>query len=242
MKVTFHKKIAAYFGYEFTRISNNLYIDQNAHILELLKRHDINLVLDVGANIGQFGLSLRNAGYDGEIISFEPIKQCYENLISIADNNWKVKNYALGNKESTQHINVSKKSVFSSILETNDYGRNKFSESIGFIEKQEIKVFTLDNVLPEIIKDIENKKIFLKLDTQGYDSRVLQGATNSLNYVYALQTEISCKAIYKGAPRHYEALEYLSELNFNMTGIFPLSHDDKTMELLEFDCVLSKNK
>ncbi len=73
MKITFHKKIAAYFGYEFTRLSKNIFTNQNTHIAELIKRNDINLVLDVGANIGQFGQDLRNAGYEGEIISFEPI-------------------------------------------------------------------------------------------------------------------------------------------------------------------------
>lgn len=242
MKITVHKKIAAYFGYEFTRINNNLYKNQNTHIFELIKKNNINLVLDVGANVGQFGLELRNAGYDGEIISFEPIKKCYEHLISIADKNWQIQNYALGDAISTQDINVSKKSVFSSILEASDFGKTKFSESIGIIEKQQIQINKLDSVLPKLVNDIESKRIFMKLDTQGYDTKVLSGATQTLNYIYALQTEVSCKAIYKNTPTHHETLKKLSALGFNITGIFPLSHDDQSMELLEFDCVLIKIK
>jgi FkbM family methyltransferase len=240
VKITFHKKIAAYFGYEFTRISNNAYKDQNTHIFELIKKNNINLVLDVGANIGQFSLDLRKAGYEGKIISFEPIKKCYEHLVSIADNNWQIMNYALGDIESTQNINVSKKSVFSSILETSDFGKTQFSESIGIIEKQSIQIYELDKILPSIIDDFKNIKIFMKLDTQGYDTKVLNGASNILKYVYALQTEVSCKAIYKNTPAHHETLKYLSDLGFNITGIFPLSHDDNSMELLEFDCILTK--
>lgn len=242
MKITFHKKIAAYFGYEFTRISKNKYQNQNAHIQALIKHHDINLVLDVGANMGQFATDLRKFGYDGKIISFEPIKECYEHLISIADNDWLIQNYALGDIESTQIINISKKSVFSSLLKTNDFGKVKFSGSIGTVDKQEISIKKLEEILPEIVRNIENKRIFLKLDTQGYDTKVIDGSTNILNIIYALQTEISCKAIYEDTPAHHEVLKKLSEKGFNITGIFPLSHDDATMELLEFDCVMTKAK
>jgi FkbM family methyltransferase len=242
MKITIHKRIAAYFGYEFTRISNNLYVNQNAHIFELIKKNNINLVLDVGANIGQFGLDLRKAGYEGEIISFEPIKECYEQLVSNADKNWQIHNYALGDNETTEDINISKKTVFSSILETSDFGKENFSESIGLTEKQRIQIYKLDDVLHNLTNNINNKKIFLKLDTQGYDSKVLVGATNTLNYVSAIQTEVSCKAIYKDTPAHYETLKKLSDLGFGITGIFPLSHDDQSMELLEFDCVLTRIK
>lgn len=87
---------------------------------------------------------------------------------------------------------------------------------------------------------MENRRIFLKLDTQGYDSKVLKGAVNTLQQVYAMQTEVSCKAIYKDTPSHHEVLKRLAELGFNITGIFPLSHDDNSMELLEFDCILTR--
>ncbi len=167
-------------------------------------------------------------------------KECYEHLISIADNHWKIMNYALGDAESTQDINISKKSVFSSILETSNFGKTNFSESIGIIEKQSIQIYKLDTILPKIMSNFENKKIFLKLDTQGYDTKVLNGATKVLNFVTILQTEISCKAIYQDTPSHYETLKKLSDLNFNITGVFPLSHDDQSMELLEFDCILTK--
>ncbi len=107
MKITFHKKIAAYFGYEFTRISNIIYENQSLHTIELINRHNINLVIDVGANMGQFAIKLRHAGYRGQIISFEPLIECYKHLISIADDMWHIENCALGNSNTTETINVS---------------------------------------------------------------------------------------------------------------------------------------
>lgn len=240
MKITIHKKIAAYFGYEFTRINNNIYQDQTLHTIELIKRHNIDLVLDVGANMGQFGLDLRNAGYDGQIISFEPITKCYEHLKSITNGKWQVENYALGDANATDTINISSKTVFSSILETNDFGHSNFSDSIQVVDKQTIKIKKLDDVINDLIDGLGKKKIFLKLDTQGYDDRVMLGASNTLNHVYLLQTEMSCKAIYKETTPFHETLKQITNSGFNITGIFPLSRDKNSMELLEFDCILIK--
>ena len=83
------------------------------------------MVIDVGANMGQFAIELRNAGYSGQIISFEPLIEYYKHLISIADDMWHIENCALGNSNTTETINVSHKTVFSSILNTNEFGRSK---------------------------------------------------------------------------------------------------------------------
>ncbi len=238
MKITFHKKIAAYFGYEFTRISNNTYENQSLHTIELINRHNINLVIDVGANMGQFAIELRHAGYRGQIISFEPLIKCYKHLISIADDMWHIENCALGNSNTTETINVSHKTVFSSILNTNEFDRSNFSDSIKVVDTQTITIKKLDDVIGELINEPEKKKIFLKLDTQGYDNQVILGAKDILTHTHLLQTEVSCKSIYENTPPFYETLKQLSTSGFNVTGIFPLSRDKTSMELLEFDCLL----
>jgi len=238
MKITFHKKIAAYFGYEFTRINNNTYENQGLHTIELINRHNIDLVIDVGANMGQFAIELRNSGYSGQIISFEPLIECYKHLKSIADDMWHIENYALGNSNTTETINVSNKTVFSSILDTNEFGRSNFSDSIKVIDTQTITIKKLDDVIPELINEFDQKKIFLKLDTQGYDNHVILGGKNILTHTHLLQTEVSCKSIYENTPPFYETLKQLSTSGFNITGIFPLSRDKTSMELLEFDCLL----
>lgn len=241
MKITFHKNIAAYFGYEFTRISKNIFQNQKLHAIELINRHNIDLVIDVGANMGQFGIDLRNAGYGGQIISFEPITECYDHLQSIADKYWLIENYALGDTNTTEIINISNKTVFSSILNTSEFGKSNFSESIKIVDKQTIQIKKLDDVIHGLVNNLSKKKLFLKLDTQGYDNHVILGATDTLPYVHVLQTEVSCKAIYVDTPPFYETLKQLSKSGFNITGIFPLSQDKNTMELLEFDCILIRS-
>jgi FkbM family methyltransferase len=238
MKITLHKKIAAYFGYEFTRINDNTYQNQTLHTIELINRHNIDLVIDVGANMGQFAIDLRNAGYSGQIISFEPLIECYKHLQSIADDKWHIENYALGDSNTTETINISNKTVFSSILNTNEFGRSNFSDSIKIVKKQTITIKRLDDVINDLLDGIDKKKIFIKLDTQGYDNHVILGAKNTLSHAHLLQTEVSCKAIYENTPPFYETLKQLSLSGFNITGIFPLSRDKISMELLEFDCLL----
>ena len=90
--------------------------------------------------MGQFGIDLRNAGYGGQIISFEPITACYEHLKTIADDKWQIENYALGETDATETINISNKTVFSSILNISEFGKSNFSDSIKFVDKQTIQI------------------------------------------------------------------------------------------------------
>jgi hypothetical protein len=62
--------------------------------------------------MGQFAIELRNAGYSGQIISFEPLIEYYKHLISIADDMWHIENYSVGNSNTTETINVSHKQSF----------------------------------------------------------------------------------------------------------------------------------
>ena len=238
MKITLHKKIAAYFGYEFIRINKNITQNQNLLTIELIKQYKIDLILDVGANLGQFASDIRSAGYQNQIISFEPVYECYKHLTSIADKEWQVKNFALGNKNSKEEINISNKTVYSSILDINKFGESNFSDSIKVTGKQDIQVKKLDDIIHKLVNKLNKKKVFLKIDTQGYDNRVIRGALKTLKHVQMLQTEISCKGIYKDTPSITERLDELFDIGFNIVGIFPISRDKNTMEILEFDCLL----
>ena len=62
----------------------------DAQINSILKEFKVDLVIDVGANNGQFASRIRNY-YDGKILSFEPVKESYENLknASRGDRNWR---------------------------------------------------------------------------------------------------------------------------------------------------------
>ena len=51
-----------------------------ARRLQIMKRAGISLVLDVGANVGQYAKIARKAGYKGQIVSFEPLGQAFSKL------------------------------------------------------------------------------------------------------------------------------------------------------------------
>lgn len=240
MKITWHKKIAEYFGYEFVRISHKTFQDVNIHLMQLFNLLDINCVLDVGANMGQYSQALRKAGYQGKIISFEPITECYQFLVNQKDENWHIMNIALGSSAGAIDLHVTNKNVFSSFLKPNQYSVHRFNESAKTAHIETVEVKKLDDILAQIIPDLDSTNLFLKLDTQGYDLEVLKGAQQSLKYIAGIQSEISCKAIYEGMPSHIESLTYIDELGYELTNIFPLSHDKHDLSLLECDCVFRK--
>ena len=241
MKFTLHKKIARYFGYEFVKLSNMPYRDIHAHLLELFRRLDINCVLDVGANVGQYGIGLRKAGYDGHILSFEPVQECFDALSRHQDERWQIFNFALGSSERLLDLHITHKTVFSSFLPPNQYlsSSERFRETARVTRMETVPVKRLDDVFPEI-KPVSDPRVFLKLDTQGYDLEVLQGAQHTIPLILGLQSEISSKAIYSGMPTHIESLKFIDALGYQITDIYPLAHDKTDMSLLEFDCIFRK--
>ncbi len=239
MKITLHKKIARLFGYELVRSRQLAYHDIHAHLTALFRQLNVNCVLDVGANMGQHALNLRKAGYQGLIISFEPITGCYQHLKKIADEQWAIYQYGLGSSSQTLQINITNKTVFSSFLKPNEYSAERFNQSASVSRAETVQVKRLDDVFNEVIT-IPNPRVFLKLDTQGFDLEVLKGAQESLKHVVGLQSEISCKAIYAGMPTHIESLQLIDQLGYEITDIYPLAHDKQDMSLLEFDCVFKK--
>ena len=88
----------------------------NPHLEDFLISRRIDTVLDVGANIGQFAQRIRSHGYDGRIISFEPVSSVYETLINAArsDPLWETRQLALGDCSGSKLINISKSTVYSS--------------------------------------------------------------------------------------------------------------------------------
>ena len=183
------------------------------HFKKLLEMLDINCVLDVGANRGQFAHGLRAIGYAGHIISFEPVKREFEVLSHSfrKDLKWIGHRIALGSKNETTKINVANLTVMSSLL-----------ESVGdrsMAERQDIEVKRLDDIFPSIIKKIVNPKVFLKMDTQGYDLEVFSGAAQCLEYIQGLQSELSVQPLYKNMPHYNESLSIYEEAGFELYNL-----------------------
>jgi hypothetical protein len=102
---------------------------------------------------------------------------------------------------------------------------------------ENVAVRTLDVVMPALQERLGFDRPYLKLDTQGFDVEVLQGAGHRLADVRALQTEASVIGIYKGMPGYMDTIRYLDARGFDITGFYPVSRDS-SLRLVEFDCVM----
>ena len=156
--------------------------DNSYRLMLSFREKNINYILDVGANEGQFVKELRFHGYQGKVLSFEPLLEAHKKLIENSKNdiNWKIfRPLALGNKNTTNIINISKNSVSSSILNISEEHIANAPDS-RFINKQSIEEIKLEDIFDEL--KIENNNLFLKIDTQGYEFQVLEGAQKI--YIY----------------------------------------------------------
>ena len=208
------------------------------HVAAILKRYDVNLVIDVGANRGQYARRLRRSGYRGRIASFEPVPEVFERLRTAAagDARWSVHPYALGSEEGLASMHVVP-GTLSSVLAPSAFGARRY-EQLRAPKAHEVPVRRLDGLLDELTAGLEDPRPYLKLDTQGYDVEVFQGAGERVRDLVGMQSELALMRIYEGMPRLPEALAVYEARGFEVTALYPVSREAATARVLEFDCVM----
>ncbi|MFH1304044.1 MAG: FkbM family methyltransferase [Planctomycetota bacterium] len=238
-----HHRLPQFFGYELINIKRN-HPTLKSHLKLLFQTLKISIVLDVGANRGQFGLLLREIGYEGYIISFEPLKKTYQQLTktSVGDEKWHTNHCALGSASETTEINFTSESEFTSFLNPTDYAKEVRSAQVQITQKETVEVKKLDDVFEDVISRCAgtDHQIFLKMDTQGFDQEVFKGGEKSLGRIVALQSEIAILPLYEGMPDYMESISAYREKGFELTGLFPVSRDQQSLILIEMDCVMRR--
>jgi len=216
------------------KFKHNAWSSYDCQCQSIIEQFNIDLVIDAGANNGQFAKSLRKY-YQGEIHSFEPVSSTYRLLSRTAhsDPNWHTHQFALGREETEHEINVSNATVFSSLLEPNTYSFNRFKENSTTANKEQVLVRRLDDVLFDIASGDKKRRIFLKMDTQGYDLEVFKGLGNWVNQVYALQSELSVIPIYNKMPHWTDCILEFEKADYTVVGMFPVSRD--SLKVVEYD-------
>ena len=213
------------------------------HLQSLLRRLDVDCVFDIGANRGQFASTLRRIGFNGWILSFEPIPPLVDTLRqrSASDVRWRVLPYAIGNHDGTLTLHVpSKHSPLASALKLNEFARTTFRvEGLTHADEIEVPVYRLDTICGDLMKEHGIRRPFLKLDTQGFDLQALEGARGVLPLLVGLQTEVSLQPLYEGMPDITESLDTIRSMGFDVTGIFPVVYDPRGA-LIEMDCLAQR--
>jgi FkbM family methyltransferase len=208
----------------------------------VLQALEISLVLDVGANSGQYARSIRKDGYRKRIISFEPLSTAHLSLTqnSEADELWSVfKRTALGSSMAILNLNVSGNSYSSSIKGMLPSHKIAAPES-EFIGIELCEVITLDSIFSQLVAD--NDSIFLKIDTQGYEKEVLKGAEKSLGFITAIQLEISLTPLYEDSTSFEYFMSFFEKNNFILWDLIPGFRENTSGRLLQADAVYVNSK
>ena len=241
------------------RINTHLVLDENAarrrmrvyersvlhfmadeHVAWTLRRLRVNCVLDVGANRGQYARKLRRHGYTGRIVSFEPVPHLADVLeeASARDPDWQVVRSALGEQPAEAEIEVAGgQGRMSSLLPPSDFGKS-WSDKLGSHGTVTVSVRRLDAMFDQVLEGLDEPRVYLKLDTQGFDLAAFAGAGDRIDDVLGMQSEVSVVPLYEGTPQMTEQLAVYEAAGFELTGMFPVITDRKTMRVIEFDAMM----
>ena len=229
------KNLFRIFGYSFYKISRPR---NESDILSFqIKRINPDLFIDCGANKGEYYQTIKDSGFNKKIILLEPnINLVSEFLYPIANNNKNVKIYNIGtgneNKKKKFYITDDKNSDLSSFKKKTEFFNQRFYKTRIKNEKL-ISIKRLDALLKEN-KINKSEKIFLKIDTQGFDMETLIGLYNKIRQVYLIKIELSIIHLYKKSHRHWEILSYLKKNSFEPI-YFLNGQRDKLGRLIEYD-------
>lgn len=210
-----------------------------ARTFKLIKYFEINKIFDIGANVGNYAMKMKKFGFAGNIISFEPLSEAFRKLQKNAkkDSNWKTINIALGDTDGETEINIAGNCDSSSILEMLPL-HVKNEPTSSYIGKEKIKVNKLDTLFDNYYK--KGDKIFVKIDTQGYELNVLKGSEKSLSYIKGIQIEMSLVQLYDGGILYKEMIEFIERKGFNLFSIENGFSNPETGELLQMDGIFFK--
>jgi FkbM family methyltransferase len=199
----------------------------------------INLI-DVGANRGYFYDEVIFLFKDCEINStlIEPIPECYDLLKSKYKNNKNVSvlNYALNDEITKKTFFINEFDETSSLLEIKKDIPELRNVKTNLKTIIEIETMTLD----EVMKKNEEIVDILKIDVQGAEHKVLEGAANALKKVKYIWIEVSFKSLYEGSSTFNEIYDKLTSLNFILLEIVE-GHRSPNNELLQANCLFKNH-
>lgn len=207
-------------------------------VADLLRQRRIDVVYDVGANTGQYGTTLRQWGYTGRIVSFEPLPAAFAQLSATAeeDGRWTTVPVALGASDTTADLNVSEMSVFSSIRAPLDAVRD-YDARAATVAVETVAVRRLDAVFDTYCD--EGDRAFLKVDTQGFEPDVLDGAEGVLDRLVGVQLELSTRQLYEDESLADALISRMAGLGFVIGQLSPVVYDPREAgaTLVQIDAV-----
>lgn len=220
---------------------NGLNARDDLRLAHFLKVFGVGLVLDVGANRGQFAASLLKTGYTGKIVSFEALPEAHEMLKGVAaklQGSWIVApRVALSDRSGIARFHVTEADTASSLFPPKESFVSA-APQVGPSKTIEVITARLDDVLKDIELPIDG--CFLKLDVQGSEALVMAGAPNVLAAAKGMMTELSLTPLYEGQPSAQDVLEAIYAAGFEIWDVWQGYRNPKTHRLNQIDLVCFK--
>lgn len=200
----------------------------------LIRALGIAMVVDIGANRGQFGQELRRGGYRGRILSIEPLAAAYERLSARAerDEGWQALQCAVGEASGRAMLHVAANSASSSLLPMLP-AHVEVAPETRYVGTEEVPVRRLDEILSEVSP--RHSATYAKVDVQGFELSVLRGAGRFLESLTAIQLELSLAPLYEGSPSAVEVDAFVRQAGYQLAGIEPGFTDRTSGRLLQMD-------
>lgn len=191
---------------------------QATHLRKLLALAQTDLVLDVGANSGQFGTFLRHeVGYGGPLTSFEPAPGLAGRIGAVADAQWRVCALALGSINRVGELNLAAADQYNSFLQPRADPVCTQNRSVGTAA---VQIMRLDDWIAADEPSRVARSIMLKIDTQGSELEVLEGAVQTFVRAPILQVELAFRQIYEGAPAYSRVIDFLKHRGYEVSAIY----------------------
>lgn len=219
----------------------NIAQSAEARLFSMLATHQVDLVIDVGANDGGYGQYIRQGGYRGPLVSFEPLQAAHAALRARAESDvtWTIApQCALGASTGSVEIFVAGNSKSSSLLPMLDSHLQAAPHS-ATVGTEKVPLLRLDDVAIPVLQ--EAQRAFLKVDTQGYEMPVLQGAGKTLERCVGVQLEMSLIELYQGQVLYRQMIDWLDQQGFDLWSVIPGFSDPSTGKLLQMDGVFFKS-
>lgn len=220
-------------GLEIHRYSANA--SPTTQIISAFREFEVDLVFDIGANYGQFATEIRSGGYSNEIVSFEPLSEAHSVLQKASENDprWQVHaRCALGDRNGEVEINIAGNSVSSSILPMLESHKAAAPASV-YMGKETVAIQTLDAIAQQYLRTAQAP--FLKIDTQGFEWEVLNGARDTLPNIRGLLLELTLSPLYGGQHLWRETIERLEAEGFSLWALQPGFTDPINGRTLQVD-------
>lgn len=177
------------------------------------------VIVDGGANVGQTARALRQLFPAAKIVSFEPVRRCYESLETVAREIGAVAvRAALSDRDGRTQINLTASSECNSLLGYEEGNPcDRFTWEVG---TEEVDVVRLDSWVDQ--SELSNDTIdVIKLDLQGAELMALRGARRVLECVRVVIAEVSHVPLYAGSPLLPDIDAFMASSGFTRAAIYP---------------------